>query len=130
MRQTTRCLRMDAAVQNILIVEDDPFLCEDLAMLLEERLGLEVVTSPTVAAALNRYGPQTAFAFLDVNVLDGTSMPVAEALSRSNIPFAFISGGTRSDIPDTWRHVPFFRKPISSHSMVEMICERTNIGAA
>ena len=97
--------------REILILEDDPFICDDMALLVEERLGLIPVTSAAAATAVLRLSDNTAAAVLDVNVADGDSFPVASRLSERHIPFMFVSANDRRTLPSEWQHVTFLQKP-------------------
>ncbi|MBL6454663.1 GAF domain-containing protein [Belnapia sp. T6] len=78
-----------------MVLEDSTLLAMDAEEILLE-LGFErVETVGTVAAAmavLERIGSHLAFALLDVNLGNETSLPVAEALHEAGIPFAFATG--------------------------------------
>ena len=95
----------------ILILEDDPLTALDLQCLLEG-CGHEIVgLCGTVADAGEQISDSLDFAFLDIDLPDGKSFPVAEALESRHVPFAFVSASRRSDLPATLRHVPFIPKP-------------------
>jgi CheY-like chemotaxis protein len=77
----------------VLVVEDNPLIALDA----EESFRALGVTSVDVAASsgqalalLDRTAPD--FALLDFNLGGETSEPVARALERRGIPFAFASG--------------------------------------
>ncbi len=95
----------------ILILEDDLLTAFDLQLMLEA-CGHEVVdTCGTVAEAGLRLRDDVDFAFLDVDLPDGKSFPIAARLSERRVPFAFVSGSDRADLPAALRHAAFIAKP-------------------
>ena len=79
---------------NILIIEDEALI----AMMVEDfvdLLGHKVCgVCDSVGGAIERIGEGGIdAAILDVNLLDGPSWRVADALAARNIPFLFASGG-------------------------------------
>lgn len=96
----------------ILIVEDEPLIAELLAMYVEE-LGHQVVgPAATVEAALailEKTPP--AFAILDCGLGRQESTPVAEALAKQNLPFAFATGRGVEALPAQFRNSPIIPKP-------------------
>ena len=83
----------DAPPARVLVVEDNPLIALDAEENLRA-LGVgrvDVATSADQALALiDRTAPE--FALLDFNLGGETSEPVARALERRGIPFAFASG--------------------------------------
>ena len=56
---------------------------------------------------------------LDINLGTGTSIAVAEELTRKNIPFLFATGyGDSISIPAHLKHVPVVRKPYDALSIL------------
>ena len=61
-------------------------------------------------------------AVLDINLGIGTSIPVAEELSRRNIPFVFATGyGDKSHIPPAFAATPVVRKPYDSDELIRVV---------
>ena len=103
---------MSASSLNILIIEDEALI----AMMVEDFvdiLGHKVCgTCDTVAGSIERIGEGGIdAAILDVNLLDGPSWPVADALAERNIPFLFASGG-HVDAPGH-ANAPLLSKPFT-----------------
>ena len=95
----------------ILILEDDPLTALDLQCLVEG-CGHEVVgLCETLADAGRRIGDGLDFAFLDIDLPDGKSFPLAERLHQSRVPFAFVSASRQSELPASLQGVPFIPKP-------------------
>ncbi len=104
----------------ILILEDNFLLSEDLAWGVREELDANPVVAARASDALKLITPDTAFAFLDVEVLDGTSFPVAERLKEMDIPFVFVSGSRPDQVPENLRKAPFVQKPAASRSLMQL----------
>lgn len=95
----------------ILIVEDDAFLALDLECIVRDAVDAEICLASTLAEARNCAHLPIDFAFLDIDMPDGKIFPVAAELRRREIPFVFVSGALRHEIPDMLRDVPFISKP-------------------
>jgi DNA-binding LytR/AlgR family response regulator len=105
----------------ILILEDDPLIALDLAAIVEAQ-GHEVVGSfPSVAAAAEHLDEPVDFALLDIDVADGKSFGLATALRRRDIPFAFVSGSHRSEIPAYLANVLLIPKPYREAAIVQSL---------
>jgi len=79
----------------VLVVEDEPLVAEGLRDLLVEAEGVPVgpASSAREAQQLVKDSPAGDAALLDVNLSDGTVMPVLEALSARGIPTVVYTGG-------------------------------------
>jgi DNA-binding response OmpR family regulator len=105
----------------ILILEDDPFIALDLSAIVEEQ-GYEVLGSfASVAAAARHLDEPVDFALLDVDVADGKSFGLAAALRRRDIPFAFVSGSHRSEIPAYLADALLIPKPYRQAAIVQSL---------
>lgn len=96
----------------VLIVEDNFFLAADLAELVQEDLKSEPVLARTVKEGHQAVQNNLAIAFLDIELPDGMSYPVARKLVEIGVPVVFISGNDRASVPEDLRNVPFLRKPV------------------
>jgi CheY-like chemotaxis protein len=100
------------AHHRILVVEDEMLVLMNIEMALEDLGCSKVHAASTVAEALVllEIHPFDA-ALLDVNLGGETSFPIADALIKRGIPFAFATGygspGDRRDLGDR----PLLRKP-------------------
>ncbi|WP_438745165.1 hypothetical protein [Bradyrhizobium sp. U531] len=56
-------------------------------------------------------------AILDVQLLDGSSRPLAELLAARNIPFTFASGYGPEGIPERFRNRPVLQKPFEAEEL-------------
>jgi DNA-binding response OmpR family regulator len=103
----------------ILVVEDE-FL---VAMLIEEMLesaGCVVIGPiPRVPEALDAVDRDTCdAAVLDINLGGERIDPVAEALSKRNVPFMFVTGYGAASLPGDYVDRPHICKPFK---MVELL---------
>ena len=81
----------------------------------------DVVLSQTTAEAEAALDTGVDFAFLDVDVLDGTTYAFAQALIARKIPFAFLSASSREQVPDGLRGAPFVAKPYTPGDIAELL---------
>lgn len=108
----------------ILILEDDPLIALDLAAIVEAQ-GHEVLGSfASAAAAAEHLDEPLDFALLDVDVADGKSFGFAAALRRRDIPFAFVSGSHRSEIPAYLANALLIPKPYREAAIVQTLPPR------
>jgi DNA-binding response OmpR family regulator len=105
-------------VARVLILEDDPLIALDLQSIVEGE-GHEVVgVCGSLAEARHRAGEDVDFALLDIDVLDGKSFDFAASLTQRDIPFAFVSGSLRSEVPSHLTHAQFIPKPFAETAIV------------
>jgi CheY-like chemotaxis protein len=108
--------------RRILIVEDEMLV----AMLLEDILaGLGHVvagTAPNVRQALAMLDSAAFdFAILDVNLPDGRSDAVADALMERGVPFLFATGYGVQGVDGRHRAAPVLQKPYDEGSLAAAI---------
>jgi DNA-binding NtrC family response regulator len=104
----------------ILILEDDPFIALDLQAIVE---GEGHVTSVcgSVAEARRWLDDDIDFALLDVDVRDGKSFEVASSFQDRRIPFAFVTGSRRSEIPAHLAGAGFVAKPFGEAAILKCL---------
>ena len=110
------------ADHRVLIVEDEYFLADDMAQVLE-RLGAHVVgpvQTPAKALALLANEPVDA-AILDINLKGQVVFPVADALREQGVPFVFATGYDESAVPETYRDVPRWEKPFRPEDLARAL---------
>ncbi|WP_029618151.1 HWE histidine kinase domain-containing protein [Pseudorhizobium marinum] len=114
--------RPDFSEVELLLVEDQMLIAADVETILADHGFDRVTTAPSAAEALRhleRYTPHIAI--LDVNLGNGTSMPVAQELLRREIPFVFATGySDRSIIPENL-DVPVLRKPYETSALIHAL---------
>ena len=104
----------------VLLVEDDYLIGLKIKEILEA-FGCEVmgpVASANKAVRLLEDDLPDA-AVLDINIADGTSVPVAELLQRRCRPFIFVSGyqNPGSMLPEVLRQVRLLPKPVDEFAL-------------
>jgi DNA-binding response OmpR family regulator len=52
------------------------------------------------------------FAILDINLSGRPAFPLAEQLAAAGIPFLFLTGYARADLPERYRTLPRLQKPV------------------
>ncbi len=95
----------------ILIVEDDPFVAFDLECIVRDTADANIRIASTLAEARRCAYMPIDFAFLDIDMPDGKIFPVAAVLHRRKVPFVFVSGALKHEIPALLQDVPFISKP-------------------
>ena len=82
--------------RRVLIVEDEPFVALNLSSYLIECGALIVGPARSMTEAIAYVDRRTFdMAVLDIGLLEGEVYPLAETLSRNDIPFVFYSGRFR-----------------------------------
>jgi DNA-binding NtrC family response regulator len=86
-------IRVKLRNKRVLIVEDEPFIALDLACAVEDAEGEPVGPAASVARALALIGSgRIDAAILDVDLVDGDSVPVLEALAKLGVPVIVHTG--------------------------------------
>lgn len=109
--------------RRVLVVEDEYFLADDIAAALRQ-LGAEVIGPVSNSEeALAEISVQTSIdiAVLDVNLGEGASYPVAEALRARNIPFVFGTGYEAAHLEAGYEDVPRWQKPFNPDALVRTL---------
>jgi CheY-like chemotaxis protein len=111
----------------VLVVEDNMIIALDLEGVLQ-KFGIgEISLASTVGAALESLDAgRPDFAFLDLNLGEETSLPVADRLLADGVPFAFGTGfGDQADLPEHLSGVPIISKPYSEKALREALTHRS-----
>ena len=96
----------------VLIVEDEPLVSHELGDIVEGALPSIVIMSRSVRAAKMMLDLDFDFALLDISVTDGKTYEIATILDSRNIPYAFVSGSQKVDLPKEFSKMPFIVKPV------------------
>ncbi|WP_286914763.1 MULTISPECIES: HWE histidine kinase domain-containing protein [unclassified Pseudomonas] len=104
----------------VLILEDQLVIAVGLEQILADAQIDDVITASSEAEALKLLtSHEPDVAILDINLGTGTSIAVADALTRLGIPFLFATGyGDSVSIPAHLKHVPVVRKPYDAASIL------------
>ena len=103
---------------HVLILEDNFLLAEDLADLVRTDLGGAPLLAHNVSEAIELIPDNIKLAFLDIEVSDGVSYPVAKKLMEHHIPIIFVSGNEKENVPREFKYVPFVSKPASPSRLI------------
>ena len=97
---------------SVLVVEDEYFLADELKQLLKQRGAQVVRLSGNIDDAFEQVkAGGFNLALVDINIHGDNAYSVADELQRQRIPFAFVSGYDRTDIPTRFAKVPLWNKP-------------------
>jgi len=109
--------------EHVLVVEDNLIIAMDLQSEILALGARSVDIATGVAQALEAIGRKTPhFAFLDVRLGEELSFPVADALHRLDISFAFATGfGEEAEIPRKYGQVPFLLKPFEVRQLRSLL---------
>ena len=98
--------------RRVLIVEDEIFVALGLELLvLKKAPAAQVVVCASVAEARQAAVDPVGLALLDIDVLDGETFEVAEALKRTGTPILFVPASKAEDVPPALADVPFGANP-------------------
>lgn len=114
----------DLRGRRVLVVEDDYIIASDLAFVLEDR-GVEVIgPAPSVEEALKLIAEvELDGAMLDINLGKETSYPIADALTKRDVPFIFVTGYDVIVVPTAHADVPRLEKPIRAETLAHLLAD-------
>jgi CheY-like chemotaxis protein len=107
----------------ILIVEDDLFVAEDIAVSLQDE-GAEVIgPAGSLAEAMDLASRTRKMdgAVLDVNLRRNKTCLVADLLRRRSVPFVFVTGSDEDPRDKGFRAAPILNKPVDMTSLVSAL---------
>ena len=110
------------AATRILVVEDEFLIALDITGVLEQA-GLAVIgPAGTVGDALQAIEQEVVHgALLDAHLAGEPVGRIADALTARGIPFAFVSGYGREQLPQAYRGVPLVRKPFTGRDLLAAV---------
>ena len=113
----------------VLIVEDDYLLASDLALRIENAGYGVIGPFPSVDQALNAIdGERPSVAILDVQLLDEKSYPVADRLVEIGVPFVFLTGYTKFDLPGHLQQRPILAKLADQSKLLDLLTDIVGVG--
>lgn len=111
-----------AASRRVLIVEDEYFVAMEVVKALERKGIATVGPARSVQEALRIVeGDRIDAAILDINLRNQPVFPLAEELEARNVPFVFATGYGEQMIPQRFRHIPRFEKPLDLESLAKAV---------
>ena len=117
--------------KRVLVVEDEPLIALEQIANLEEMGARAVGPAGTIARALHAIETeQIDVALLDANLSGEGVDEVAAALTRKNIPFAFVTGYGRNSLPRPFQTAPVLNKPCTADALRSMVRQLIQPAAA
>jgi DNA-binding response OmpR family regulator len=115
-------MRAHAQRCRVLVAEDEAAI----ALMIEDVLAASgfVVVGPAAStnAALTLVEREVInCAVLDVKLIDGPSLHVADALAARRIPFVVATGYPRETIPRAYKGAPIMTKPFVWHELIDAL---------
>lgn len=108
----------------VLVLEDNGILAEELRELLQQFECNVIGPVKTAAAAEEVLREQVIeAAVLDINLNGERTFAPADAMRDAGIPFLFISGYSRSSVPERFKDVPFLEKPVVHAELASAVSE-------
>ena len=107
----------------VLVVEDEPLIALDLGSVLGEAGAVVVGPGRTFAQSLRLASrAKLSAALLDVRLGLEHVAPVAKALQRRGVPFAFYTGQSDTDLVHReWPAAPVIAKPTPARQLVSAV---------
>src|SRR4030095_10534159 len=110
--------------RRVLVVEDEALVSMLLADLLTEAGCVVIGPAGTAQSALSLIEQEPIdCAILDVKLIDGTSLPVAEALAARGIRFVLSTGYAREAIDPGYNGAPVLQKVVNLSDVIETIAD-------
>jgi len=106
----------------VLVAEDEALISLMIEDFLSESGFVVVGPAASTNAALALVEREVInCAVLDVKLIDGPSLPVAEALTARRIPFVVATGYPQGAVPSAYRGAPFLRKTFMPHELIDAL---------
>lgn len=107
--------------RNVLIVEDEMLIAAQMEETLTD-LGCKTSAAGRLNDAL-RLATSRKFdaAFLDLNLEGEASLPVADLLAESGIPFALMTGYTSPRVRTRYPQAAVLSKPFNQHEVLQTL---------
>ena len=109
--------------KRVLIVEDNPIIAYDISGLVEDTGAEPVGPALNLAAGIQLVAENHLdAALLDIDLGGDYVWPIAEALERNKVPFAFVSAQcSESFMPECFRSRPRIYKPARPDEIVKAL---------
>ena len=116
--------RVGHAGRRVLIVEDEAMIAGWIESILRKG-GWSIVgpiaTLERALATIER--ERFDAALLDIRINGHDAYAVADVLMKRRIPFIFVSGFTRKQMPAAYRHCAYIAKPFTPDAMLALLDE-------
>jgi CheY-like chemotaxis protein len=108
--------------KRILVVEDEFLIALDIATVLEQAGLIVVGPVGTVTQALEALQREEVHgALLDASLPDEPVTGIADALKVKTIPFVFVTGHSREQLPPAYRDAPVVKKPFTGEDLLAAV---------
>ncbi|PAX07865.1 response regulator [Sphingomonas lenta] len=109
--------------RRVLVVEDDWFIASYVTEALEQAGAAIIGPVASASDALERLEqePPPHAATLNVRLLDGDSLPVAQRLAEMDVPFLFLSAQAAATLPPDMAARPRLEKPFAAWQVIEAV---------
>lgn len=106
----------------ILVIEDEAALALDLQRMLRDA-GFRTVGPASTVADVQRMIGRGAIdcAVLDLEVDRRAPLPIADLLAFAEVPFVYLSNGSRATVPTQHRRRPVVMKPVSRAALLAAV---------
>ena len=116
--------RVGRAGRRVLIVEDEALIAALIETILSEAGYSIVGPVATLEGALATIERQRLdAALLDIGINGHDVYAVADVLMKRRIPFIFVSGFTRKQMPAAYQHCAYIAKPFTPDAMLALLEE-------
>jgi len=105
----------------VLLVEDEPFISMQIEDIVKDTVPSVVIVKSSVREAKVALSDPVHFAMLDVDVTNGKTYEVAQLLVGKHIPFVFVSGSLRKELPPELQDIPFIAKPFVDEEIRDVV---------
>src|SRR5262249_47185537 len=110
--------------RRFLVVEDEPLIAMDICAVLSEAECDVVGPAANLGKAMELIAAGNFdAALLDANLGGHPVDELAAALTRRNIPFAFLTGYGREGLPQAFRHAPMIGKPFMPEHALKVLVQ-------
>jgi DNA-binding response OmpR family regulator len=109
---------------HVLLVEDDGLTAFETADVLNSWGCTVLGPVPTASDAIEVIEMQTPdVAVLDVELRDGTSAPIVEALEKRNCPYILLTAADENKLPLTMRQADRLQKPLDERKLRTLLAQ-------
>lgn len=110
------------AGKRVLIVEDEAFLALEISAMLRESGMMPIGPTGHSDEALSMIDKLSIdCALLDINLHGESTECIAAALADRSIPFAFVTGYGRGNLPRRFHDAPLIIKPFSEQKLIDTV---------
>jgi len=108
----------------ILVAENDYIQCDGIVSCLAAMGATVVGPAHSLPEARQLLASNSIhFAIIDINLGDGVSFDLADALQSRSLPFIFATGYDCRNIPPELRHIKCLPKPFTEHALVSLLVD-------